>query len=127
MSWRSTASFPHSTDDLRCSFCGKRSAEVEKLIAGPSVFICDQCVLVCVEIIADEVERQRSTDPVDEKLKALAAKAFPGHESRCSFCGTTTLATQLLRIEDRGLLCGTCADLIDDVLSRGKLVDRTDG
>lgn len=36
---------------LRCSFCGKDKYEVEKLIAGPQVYICNQCVDVCIEIV----------------------------------------------------------------------------
>jgi ATP-dependent Clp protease ATP-binding subunit ClpX len=39
-------------DDLSCSFCGKRRADVRKLISGPKVFICDECVSLCNEIIA---------------------------------------------------------------------------
>ena len=39
-----------------CSFCGKSQQEVTKLIAGPSVFICDECVDLCNEIIRDEME-----------------------------------------------------------------------
>jgi ATP-dependent Clp protease ATP-binding subunit ClpX len=39
---------------LRCSFCGKSQEEVKKLIAGPSVFICDECVELCREIITEE-------------------------------------------------------------------------
>ncbi|BCB95554.1 ATP-dependent Clp protease ATP-binding subunit ClpX [Dissulfurispira thermophila] len=40
---------------LRCSFCGKRQDEVKKLIAGPMVYICDECVALCNEIIAEEL------------------------------------------------------------------------
>ncbi|MFZ9430289.1 MAG: ClpX C4-type zinc finger protein, partial [Burkholderiaceae bacterium] len=40
---------------LYCSFCGKSQHEVKKLIAGPSVFICDECIDLCNEIIRDEV------------------------------------------------------------------------
>ena len=39
---------------LHCSFCGKSQHEVKKLIAGPSVFICDECVDLCLEIIREE-------------------------------------------------------------------------
>ena len=39
---------------LYCSFCGKSQHEVKKLIAGPSVFICDECIALCNEIIRDE-------------------------------------------------------------------------
>ena len=42
-------SFPHY-----CSFCGKSQHETKKLIAGPTVFICDECVDICVEIIKEE-------------------------------------------------------------------------
>ena len=44
--------------DLGCSFCGKSQRDVRKLIAGPSVYICDECVELCNEIITDEEERE---------------------------------------------------------------------
>lgn len=44
---------------LYCSFCGKSQHEVKKLIAGPSVFICDECVELCNDIIREEVEEQQ--------------------------------------------------------------------
>jgi ATP-dependent Clp protease ATP-binding subunit ClpX len=51
-------------DILRCSFCSKSQNDVKKLIAGPTVYICDECVDVCNEIIADDVV----ASPVSEKL-----------------------------------------------------------
>ena len=45
-----------NTSLMYCSFCGKSQHEVKKLIAGPSVFICDECVALCVDIIRDELE-----------------------------------------------------------------------
>ena len=42
------------TEVLRCSFCNKDQNDVRKLIAGPTVFICDECVEVCNDIIADD-------------------------------------------------------------------------
>jgi len=39
---------------LYCSFCGKSQHEVRKLIAGPTVFICDECVELCMDIIKEE-------------------------------------------------------------------------
>jgi hypothetical protein len=41
-------------DQLTCSFCNRRPAEVKKMIAGPHVYICDECVDLCVEIIEQE-------------------------------------------------------------------------
>ncbi|GBE01435.1 ATP-dependent Clp protease ATP-binding subunit ClpX [bacterium BMS3Bbin06] len=45
-------------DKLGCSFCGKSQEEVKKLIAGPSVYICDECVGLCNEILAEEMETE---------------------------------------------------------------------
>ena len=44
--------------DLSCSFCGKSQKEVRKLIAGPSVYICDECVELCNDIVTEEYERE---------------------------------------------------------------------
>ena len=41
---------------LYCSFCGKSQHEVKKLIAGPTVFICDECVELCMDIIKEETK-----------------------------------------------------------------------
>ena len=52
---------------LYCSFCGKSQHEVRKLIAGPSVFVCDECVELCNDIIREEVEEKASGQD-DSKL-----------------------------------------------------------
>jgi ATP-dependent Clp protease ATP-binding subunit ClpX len=49
------------TEVLRCSFCNKDQNDVRKLIAGPTVFICDECVEVCNDIIADDSKFDRGT------------------------------------------------------------------
>jgi ATP-dependent Clp protease ATP-binding subunit ClpX len=51
---------------LYCSFCGKSQHEVRKLIAGPSVFVCDECVELCNDIIREEMQEKTSSG--DEKL-----------------------------------------------------------
>jgi len=48
-------------DILRCSFCNKSQNDVKKLIAGPTVFICDECVDVCNEIISDDISAEASS------------------------------------------------------------------
>lgn len=50
---------------LYCSFCGKSQHEVRKLIAGPSVFVCDECVDLCNDIIREEVQENGSDTPQD--------------------------------------------------------------
>jgi ATP-dependent Clp protease ATP-binding subunit ClpX len=60
-------------DILRCSFCSKSQNDVKKLIAGPTVYICDECVDVCNEIIADDVV----SSPIGDKLpKPMEIKEF---------------------------------------------------
>lgn len=49
--------------NLACSFCGKSQKEVKKLIAGPTVYICDECIGLCNDIIAEEVERDDKAPP----------------------------------------------------------------
>src|SRR5678809_1141548 len=63
----------NSGDVLRCSFCNKSQRDVRKLIAGPTVYICDECVDICLDIIAEEREseeqegRMRLPKPVEIK------------------------------------------------------------
>ena len=54
------------TDQFFCSFCGKNQKEVKKLIAGPSVYICNECIKLCSEIIEDE-EKEKSEDSESAK------------------------------------------------------------
>ena len=53
---------------LYCSFCGKSQHEVRKLIAGPSVFICDECVDLCNDIIREEVQDENGLKSRDSSL-----------------------------------------------------------
>ena len=57
---------------LYCSFCGKSQHEVKKLIAGPSVFICDECIDLCNDIIRDEVAQDDSSASVRDGLPTPA-------------------------------------------------------
>ncbi len=59
---------------LRCSFCNKSQREVKKLIAGPTVFICDECVDICLDIIAEDrmIEQQHEAElPKPKEIKAF--------------------------------------------------------
>src|SRR5256885_6184771 len=56
---------------LYCSFCGKSQHEVRKLIAGPSVFVCDECVELCNDIIREELEDRAERAREDRKSTRL--------------------------------------------------------
>ena len=64
---------------LSCSFCGKSEGKVKKLIAGPSVRICDECVKICNEILADAA----GTD--EETFKESHVGTFTCPKCRCTF------------------------------------------
>ena len=51
------ARFGNSSEHLKCSFCGKSQRQVKKLIAGPGVYICDECIDLCNEIIEEELDQ----------------------------------------------------------------------
>jgi len=85
---------------LKCSFCGKSQNDVRKLIAGPTVYICDECIELCNDIIAEEWEEERSRElrslpkPVEikeildqyvinqERAKKILAVAVHNHYKR---------------------------------------------
>ena len=72
---------------LKCSFCGKSQNDVRKLIAGPTVYICDECIELCNDIIAEEWEEEKSRElrslpkpaeiknVLDQPLRAIANNA----------------------------------------------------
>ncbi|UCF82845.1 MAG: ATP-dependent Clp protease ATP-binding subunit ClpX [Desulfobacteraceae bacterium] len=63
-----------TSDDLMCSFCGKSQDEVKKLIAGPSVYICDECIQLCNEIIAEEYSQESEEGTSAQLLKPSEIK-----------------------------------------------------
>ena len=71
-------------EKLRCSFCNKDQNDVRRLIAGPTVFICDECVEVCNDIIADdnrfEVQGKRSSLPVPTEIRKFLDEYVIGQD-----------------------------------------------
>ena len=59
---------------LRCSFCGKTQDEVKKIIAGPTVYICDECIELCNEIMEEEYQNEHPVDLKQELLKPAEIK-----------------------------------------------------
>jgi ATP-dependent Clp protease ATP-binding subunit ClpX len=65
-----------SSEDLLCSFCGKSQDEVKKLIAGPSVYICDECIQLCNEIIAEDYGHELDAEAAGRLPKPYEIKAI---------------------------------------------------
>ena len=72
------------SDVLRCSFCNKNQRDVKKLIAGPTVYICDECVDICLDIIAEERDSQeqktKSHIPTPVEVKDFLAEYVVGQD-----------------------------------------------
>ncbi len=73
-----------SDDTLRCSFCGKSQNEVKKLIAGPTVYICNECIDICIEIISDDAQQEaaaaRPPLPKPTEIKTFLDEYVIGQE-----------------------------------------------
>ena len=75
----------HQNGNLNCSFCGKSQKEVKKLIAGPTVYICDECIGLCNDIIAEEVEKDEpyagsAPVPKPSEIKAILDEYVIGQD-----------------------------------------------
>ena len=71
--------------NLSCSFCGKSQKEVKKLIAGPTVYICDECIGLCNDIIAEEIEKEEqnyglAAVPKPAEIKAVLDEYVIGQD-----------------------------------------------
>ena len=74
-----------NTGKIRCSFCGKTQDEVRRIVAGPGVYICDECVLLCQEIVSDDVDSVSRGDDIEIKkpreIKAVLDQYVVGQEA----------------------------------------------
>ena len=91
---------------LYCSFCGKSQHEVRKLIAGPSVFVCDECVELCNDIIREELEeraeRTRDKLPKPQEIKKVLDEYVIGQE-RAKRVLSVAVYNHYKRLQTRGV------------------------
>ena len=100
-----------SIQDLTCSFCGKNQEEIEKLIAGPNVYICNECVQLCNEILSEEGESPDSEEDL-----------------HCSFCAKNQKDVEKLVPGPAVSICNECIQLCTKIIAddeaAGKPADR---
>jgi hypothetical protein len=96
---------------LACSFCNKSQNDVRKLIAGPAVFICDECVEACTNIIADDAQAAGTNADREASGQSAEDSRLLGHA--CALCGFPLLSVdEALGIAERGFLCQACVDAV---------------
>jgi hypothetical protein len=108
---------------VACAFCGLERAEVRSVVAGPGLFICDRCVGLAAEVLADG--RSRS-----EERRSLVLVASDQRRARCGFCGKrrgqapgmveapNRPAVGKLRRRDAGVrICGECVELCLEIFA----------
>src|SRR5512138_3554810 len=118
-------------DEFTCSFCGKRRSEVRKLVSGPRVFICNECVVRCREVIGPRpprvVDHLATPDRTTEDLVAqppaddddVTAERRPPDSSHCSFCGRSKTEVARLIAGPTVYICNECVELAEDVINMG--------
>ncbi len=95
---------------LKCSFCGKHQKQVRKLIAGPGVYICNECVEKADRVIATG---EVAATPLSG-IKSLGADAAT---AKCSFCGKRRHQVSGLAIAAGGVICTECLALCDEIIT----------
>src|SRR5215468_4769237 len=89
----------------RCSFCNKPQADVLRLVFGPDVSICNECVEICNDVLSED-----KAPPAHQEEPALQVFASPhfGPLVRCRLCRVLYAKEQCAAIQDRGWLCEGC-------------------
>jgi len=76
--------FNDEKGQLKCSFCGKSQEQVRKLVAGPGVYICDECIELCTEIVEEELGHEEEFDlkdiPKPKEIRAILDQYVIGQE-----------------------------------------------
>ena len=114
-------------EDFTCSFCGKRRQEVRRLISGSRVFICNECVARCRQILGPRltVEGEPTTperttadlpaQPMSDD-EEITAERKPPDEHHCSFCGVLKTDVARLVAGPTAYICNECVELCEDII-----------
>jgi ClpX C4-type zinc finger len=93
-----------------CSFCGRAAREVKKLIAGPSVYICDRCITLADQALA-------TGDPAGPPATAITPVAAEAEAERCSFCGKRRHQVPGLAAGRNARICAECLGLCHEIIA----------
>ena len=97
---------------LRCSFCNQSQAEIRKLVAGPNVFICDECVEVINRIMLDD-DPPLAAEEAPSQQVARSTVIIP-----CKLCEQQFPLEEALAVSERGFLCPGCVLEVNAALAQ---------
>jgi ATP-dependent protease Clp ATPase subunit len=97
---------------LKCSFCGKQQRQVRKLIAGPGVYICNECIEKADRVIA-------TGEPTATPLSAMESVAEDNDAPpfKCSFCGKRRHQVSGVAVAARVAICTECLALCHEIIT----------
>src|SRR5699024_10546786 len=126
--------FNEEKGQLKCSFCGKSQEQVRKLVAGPGVYICDECIELCTEIVEEELGSEEETEFTeipkpkeicdilddyvigqDRAKKNLSVRSEKG-QLKCSFCGKSQEQVRKLVAGPGVYICDECIELCTEIV-----------
>jgi hypothetical protein len=102
---------PKFDDDAKnasCSFCGKSQSEVRKLVAGPSVHICDECIELCKNILVEDLD-------TSGEVRSKSAKARSRENRLCGICMEERESDELIFLPHAAYMCAACLEDIQAV------------
>ena len=103
--------FEDERKQLACSFCGKDQSEVRKLVAGPSVHICNECIELCRSILVEDLEGAS---------EGKSPSAPPSRENRlCGICMEERESHELIFLPHAAYMCAGCLEDIQSVRDKG--------
>jgi hypothetical protein len=94
---------------LRCSFCNKSQREVAKIVAGPRVNICSECVEICRDVLDRDVKNAFGPDPGPEAVQRGEDLISGKNAIRCALCSAIRPLSESIQVPFRGWLCKPCA------------------
>ncbi|MDR2219542.1 MAG: hypothetical protein LBE24_03070 [Methylobacillus sp.] len=103
---------------LSCSFCGKSQHDVDSLISESGVYICNECVKACNDLVGKKLQGDSTIEASHQNHSGILF---------CAFCGRSRYQVKYLFADDNGafnLICDECIDLCNDIIRERKESDK---
>jgi len=94
---------------IRCSFCNKSQRDVAKIVAGPTVNICSECVSICVRVLDGDIRRGLGPEPSPEAVQRGEELISGNSAMRCALCSAIRPIAESVQVSRKGWLCRPCA------------------